>query len=90
MFIGIGIGIGICHICKNYRCPDKSEQYKSAGMGYSNLLHRQANVAPWNEVCVDLIDPWKINIISDKEYVVNALPCINHVTNIVELFHINK
>ena len=59
-------------------------------MGFGKLPPQQANIAPWNEVCVDLIGPWKI-ITGNYEYVFNALTCIgiDPVTNIVKLIRIN-
>ena len=75
-------------MCNSYRCPDHSEQFKSTGMGYGKLPPRNANIAPWNEVYVDLIGPWKIRT-GNNEYVFNALTCIDPVTNLVELIRIN-
>ena len=81
-------GINLRSMCKSYWCPDHLEQFKSTGMGYGNLPLQNANVAPWNKVCVDLIGPWKIRTGNNK-YIFNALTCIDPVTNLVELIRIN-
>ena len=58
-------------------------------MGYGKLPLQQANVAPWNGVCVGLICPWKL-VTSNDEYIFSALTCIDPITNIVELICINR
>ena len=57
-------------------------------MRYGKLPLQNANVAPYNEVCVDLIGPWKIRT-GNNEHVFNALTCIGPVTNLVEPIRIN-
>eukprot|EP00978_Attheya_sp_CCMP212_P027179 scaffold90819_cov35-Attheya_sp.AAC.1 len=54
-------------------------------------------MAPWREVAVDLIGPWKVklgnvpNEDGQESYVeFNALTCIDPVTNLVELIRINN
>ena len=44
-------------------------------------------VAPWDEVAVDLIGPWKIKI-NGKMFVFNALTCVNPITNLVKIIRI--
>jgi hypothetical protein len=39
---------------------------------------------PWEELAVDLIGPWTINV-AGQELTFNALTCIHPVTNLVEL-----
>ena len=46
--------------CREYQCPDEYHQFKQQGQGYGELPPREAQLTPWNEVCVDLIGPWKI------------------------------
>ena len=63
------------------------QKYKLAGPGYGQLPPREAPLAPWDEVAVDLIGPWKIEI-HGQELVFNALTCIDPVTNLSELIRI--
>ena len=46
-------------------------------------------MVPWDEVCVDLIGPWKIEI-QGREIEFNALTSIDPVTNLVELVRIDN
>ena len=66
------------------------QQYKLAGPGYGKLPPHEANLAPWDEVAVDLIGPWKINISNGQELIFNTLTCIDPVTNLTELIQINN
>ena len=50
---------------------------------------RNALVAPWDEVVVDLIGPWKIKV-KNRMFIFNALTCIDPVTNLVELIRIQN
>ena len=45
---------------------------------------RHVSIAPWNEICIDLIGSWKVQV-QGEEMELNALPCIDPVTNLVEL-----
>jgi hypothetical protein len=45
--------------------------------------------APWHEVCVDLIGPWKI-IVNGQALVFNALTCTDPVTCLTELSRIDN
>ena len=76
-------------LCMNYRCPDNCHQYKQQGVGYGHLPARNAQVAPWDEVAVDLIGPWKIEV-QGREFTFNALTCIDPVSNLVEIVRINN
>ena len=38
------------------------QKNKLLGAGYGHLPPRHASLVPWNEVMVDLIGPWKVNI----------------------------
>ena len=65
------------------------QRYKLAGPGYGKLPPREANLAPWDEVAVDLIGIWKIEI-NGQQLEFNALTCIDPVTNLTELIRINN
>ena len=59
------------------------------GRGYGKLPPRHAAIAPWNEVCVDLIGPWEI-VVNGNICEFKALTCIDSVTNIVKLIRITN
>ena len=75
--------------CKNYVCPENCHRYKQQGRGYGKLPPRHAEIAPWNEVCIDLIGPWEI-VVNGNICVFKALTCIDPVTNLVELIRITN
>jgi transposase InsO family protein len=64
-------------------------RYKLTGRGYGELPPREALIAPWQEVAVDLIGPWKIKIFG-QTFVFDSLTMIDTVTNFVELARINN
>ena len=76
-------------LCKEYQCPDKCHRFKQLGQGYGHLPPKEAILMPWDEVCVDLIGPWKI-LIGDTEVNFKALTCIDPVTNLLEVIRINN
>ena len=68
------------------RCPHHCQQHKQLGKGYGYHAPRLARLAPWTEVAVDLIGPWKYyNEETEIEYTFNALTCIDTVTKFVEI-----
>ena len=74
--------------CRDYVCPNNFSQFKRQGRGYGKLPPRHAEIAPWNEVCIDLIGPWEI-VVNGNICEFKALTCIDPVTNIiVELIRI--
>jgi hypothetical protein len=42
-------------------CKD-CQKYKLAGRGYCFLPKREVRVAPWEEVAINLIGPWKVKV----------------------------
>lgn len=73
---------GTCDSCQKYKLP---------GRGYGEAPPRQAQVAPWYEVAVDLIGPWKISAPGlEEELVFHALTTIDTVTNLPEIIRINN
>jgi transposase InsO family protein len=74
--------------CEEFKCAD-CQHMKLMGAGYSKLPPRHAQMMPWNEVAVDLIGPWKIDI-QGQEVEFLALTCIDPVTNLVEIIRINN
>ena len=59
-------------------------KYKLVGKGYGELRPRQAQLAPWAEIAVDLIGPWSIKIPPARLLTFSALTCIDTVTNFPE------
>jgi Integrase zinc binding domain len=72
--------IGSCEACQKYKLP---------GKGYGELPPRQTNIAPWYEIAIDLIGPWKI-VVQGQELIFKALTCIDTVTNYVEIIRIHS
>eukprot|EP00978_Attheya_sp_CCMP212_P001210 scaffold2532_cov42-Attheya_sp.AAC.2 len=82
--------IALCSKC------DACQQYKANNRGHGHPPPREADMAPWQEVAVDLIGPWKVklghlHVVNEGEaYVIcNALTCIDPVTNLTELIRID-
>ena len=69
-----------CEICQKTKLP---------GPGYGHLPPRNALSTPWLEVAVDLIGPWSIKV-NSQELVFHALTCIDTVTNLAEVIHIEN
>ena len=70
---------------------DTCQRYKLPGRGYGETPPRTALVAPWHEVAVDLVGPWKIKVPGyDDPVTFNALTVIDTVTNLTELIHLPR
>ena len=69
----------VCPVC---------QKHKLDGKGYGLLPHREVRSVPFEEVAVDLIGPWKIQV-RGKPYEFNALTCIDTVTTLTELVRID-
>jgi transposase InsO family protein len=75
------------HIDK-FRC-EHCQRYKLPGKGYGLLPERQVRIAPWEEVAIDLIGPWKVTV-HNKACEFSALTCIDTASNLVELVRIDN
>jgi len=71
-----------------YQC-EHCQKHKLSGKGYGLLPERELRVAPWTEVAVDLIGPWKLQV-HGKPVEFNALTCIDTASNLVELIRIDN
>jgi hypothetical protein len=71
-----------------YTC-EACKKYKLEGHCYGLLNERDVNVAPWDEVAIDLIGSWTTEI-NNQKYEFNALTCFDPVSNLVELIRIDK
>ena len=76
----IEVIIQSCDIC---------QRTKLSGLGYGQFPPRDALVAPWFEVAVDLIGPRNVTI-SSRVFTFHALTCIDTVTNLVEVIRIDN
>ena len=68
---------------------DPGQRHKLPGKGYGELPPREAQLAAWQEIAVDLISPWKIRV-NDQHVTFRALSIIDTVTNLPELARINS
>ncbi len=55
------------------KCKD-CQQYKLAGRGYGLLPKQEVQIAPWEEVAINLIGPWKVKV-NGQPVEFNALTC---------------
>ena len=72
----------------NFVCK-KCQIHKLSGKDFRLLPERDVNILPWQEVTVDLIGPWAVQL-HDKWYEFNALRSIDTVTNLVELIRVDR
>ena len=75
--------------CSKFKCK-VCQMNKSTGRGYGELPPRNALLAPWEEVHVDLIGPWAYQFPNKRVITFNALTCIDPVTNLVEVIRIRN
>ena len=68
---------------------DSCQHNKHSGPGYGLLPPREAALVPWEEVNVDLIGPWSINI-NGEEVKFRAFTCIDPVTNLTEIVRVDN
>ncbi len=67
------------HIDK-LKCKD-CQKYKLAGRGYGLLPKWEVRIAPWEEVAINLIGPWKEKV-NGWQVDFNALTCIDMASNL--------
>ena len=70
------------------RCAS-CQQHKLPGRGYGELPPREANVAPFYEIAVDLIGPWNVTV-QGTTHTFRALTIVDTVTNLTELVRIDR
>lgn len=80
--------IGLQRECKAY-WSRYCQQYKNPKAGYRYLPPKHVNMTPWDEICVNIIGPWNINI-GGYVHSFNALTCIDPVSNHVEIIRIDN
>ena len=67
---------------------DTCQRYKTVGRQHGELAPREAALIPWQEVAVDLIGPWTLNV-AGQELKFLALTIIDTVTNLTEIVRIH-
>jgi hypothetical protein len=65
------------------------QKYKLAGRGYGLLPKQEVWIAPWEEVAINLIRPWKVKVIG-QQVEFNALTCIDTSSNLVKLIRVDN
>ncbi len=75
------------HIDK-LKCKD-CQKHKFAGRGYGLLSKSEVRIAPWEEVTINLIGPWKVKV-NGQQVEFNALTCIDMALNLVELICVDN
>ena len=68
---------------------DKCQHAKLPGICYGHLPPQDALIAPWYEAAIDLIGPWQVTI-GPQILSFQALTCIDTVTNLAKVIHINN
>ncbi len=64
----------LCYHIDNLKCKD-CQKHKLASRGYGLLPKQEVRIAPWEEVTIDLIGPWKVTV-NGQQVELNALTCI--------------
>ncbi len=75
------------HINKS-KCKD-CQKHKLEGRGYGLLPKQEVRIAPWEEVAINLIGPWKVKV-NGRQVEFNALTCIDMTSNLVKLICIDN
>ena len=68
---------------------DACQWHKVGERGYGHLAARDIRTAPWEQVDVDLIGPWKITTSTNRTYEFLALICVDRVIGLAELISID-
>ena len=74
--------------CERLKC-EHCDRHKISGPGYGLLPERELREQPWEEVCIDLIGPWKVKV-GNRKLKFKALTCIDPVTGLVEMVRIDN
>ncbi len=75
------------HINK-LKCKD-CQKHKLEGHGYGLLPKQEVRIAPWEEVTINLIGPWKVKV-NDQQVEFNALTCIDTALNLAKLIRVDN
>jgi hypothetical protein len=77
-----------CYHIDKLKCKD-CQKHKLAGRGCGILPKQEVRIAPWEEVAINLIGPWKVKV-NGQQVEFNALTCIDTASNLVELIHVDN
>ena len=69
---------------------DSCQRNKNMGPGYGHLPPRNDTSIPWEEIAIDLIGPWTIQIPYIGELSISALTAIDTATGLAELVRIDN
>jgi hypothetical protein len=78
----------LCYHIDKLKCKD-CQKYKLAGHGYGLLPEQEVWIAPWEEVAINLIGPWKVKV-NGQQVEFNALTCVDTASNFVKLIHVDN
>jgi hypothetical protein len=65
------------------------QKHKLAGHGYGLLPKQRGRIAPWEEVTINLIGPWKVKV-NGRQVELNVLTCIDMASSLVELIPVDN
>ena len=74
---------------ENLHC-DACQKYKVDSWNYGLLPPRDVQIAPWEQVAVDLIVTWTVQTRTGRIYGFSALTSIDRVTGLAELIRIDN
>ena len=72
-----------------YYCNHR-QRHKLQDRSYGRLPAREAILLLFEEVHIDLIGPWKVELEGRREIQINALTCIELVANLVSMLRNNS
>ncbi len=78
----------LCYHIDRLKCKD-CQKYKLAGCGHGLLPKQEVQIAPWEEVAIGLIGPWKVKV-NGQQVEFNALTCIDTASNLVALNRVDN
>ncbi len=78
----------LCYHIDRPKCKD-SQKYKLAGHDYGLLPKWEVRIAPWEEVAINLIGPWRIKV-NGWQVEFNALTCIDMASNLAKLIRVDN
>ena len=71
----------VCDICQRY----KKQKNK-----YGKLPPKEAEVVPWNLLCVDLVGPYTVTLKNNRETTLFAMTFIDTATSWFEICEVEK